>query len=238
VSSRALALALLGVAAVCAGLAASIISGYARDVRAQVGPLTPVLVARTTLPRAMRLTPGNISRYLVARRVPARFVPTRSLRRARDVVGLRSRLTIPAGSYLSEAMLADPSNSVARPRPKSLHSSRVVEVAVSGADALESALRPGASVDVLITSERGPNAPRTYLALQRIELADFRPGGAGDGSAGDGQKSVASLRVTLRQAVLLTAAENFARELRLVPRPPGENRRTPPAAVSAHDLHP
>jgi pilus assembly protein CpaB len=171
------------------------------------------------------------------RRVPAQFVPTRTLRLAQDIVGLRTRLTISAGSYLSESMLADPSDRVVRPRLERLHRTRVVEVAVAGANALESALHPGARVDVLITSERGPHAPRTYLALQRIELADFRPNGAGD-SADGGQKSVASLRVTLRQAVLLTAAENFARELRLVPRPPGEHGRIAPAAVTAHDLHP
>ncbi|MFL5826552.1 MAG: hypothetical protein ACJ76V_08525, partial [Thermoleophilaceae bacterium] len=37
--------------------------------------------------------------------------------------------------------------------------------------------------------------------------------------------SLATLRVTLRQAVFLTAAQSFARELRLLPRPPGERRR-------------
>jgi pilus assembly protein CpaB len=209
------------------------VSGYAHDVRAQVGPLAPVLVARTAVPRGRQLTPANIPRYLTARRVPARFVPTGSLRRVRDVVGLRSRVSIPAGSYLSRALLADRSEHVAR-RRDGLRDTRVVEVAVEGAGALQDALPPGARVDVLITSDRGPNAPRTYLALQRIELVGFKPSGTGE----DGAKAVAALRVTLRQAVLLTAAENFARELRLVPRPPGERRLLPPAAVSAGDLHP
>jgi pilus assembly protein CpaB len=180
----------------------------------------------------------NISRYLAARRVPVRFVPTGSLRLVRDVVGLRSRVTIPAGSYLSRALLADRSEQIARRRRTGLRDTRVVEVAVTGAGALEDALPPGDRVDVLITSDRGPNGPRTYLALQRIELVGFKPSGTGDGSDDDGAKAVASLRVTLRQAVLLTAAENFARELRLVPRPPGQESRLPPAAVSAGDLHP
>jgi pilus assembly protein CpaB len=113
----------------------------------------------------------------------------------------------------------------------------VVEVAVAGAAAFQGALRPGARVDVLITSERGPGTPRTYLALQRIELADFRPDEGGNAS-GERGESLAWLRVTLRQAVLLTAAQNFARELRLVPRASNENRRYPPATVSAGDLHP
>lgn len=236
-SRRSRAWALLGTAAVCAGLAASVVSGYARDVRAQVGPLTPVIVAQTKLPRGRLLTPANVSRYLAARRVPVQFVPPRSLRFARDVIGLRPRLTIPAGSYLSEGLLAGPSLGGARPPRDGLRGRRVVEVAVAGAAALESALRPGVLVDVLITSDRGPDAPRTYLGLQGIELAGFRPG-PGEGSAGEAQKSIVSLRVTLRQAVLLTAAENFARELRLVPRPTGEDDRVPPAAVSAQDLHP
>jgi pilus assembly protein CpaB len=145
---------------------------------------------------------------------------------------------IPAGSYLNEALLENQSEGVARRRQDGLHDTRVVEVAIEGAGELEDALPPGARVDVLITSDRGPNAPRTYLALQRIELVDFKPSGTSDGSGDDGAKAVASLRVTLRQAVLLTAAENFARELRLVPRPPGDARVLPPAAVSAGDLHP
>ena len=214
------------------------VSGYAHDVRAQVGPLTPVLVARTAIPRGRQITPANIPRYLAARRVPARFVPTGSLRLVRDVVGLRSRVMIPTDSYLSRAVLADRSEHAARWRQPGIRDTRVVEVAVTGAGALEDALSPAGRVDVLITSDRGPNAPRTYLALQRIELVAFRPSGTGGGSGDDGVKAVASLRVTLRQAVLLTAAENFARELRLVPRPPGDVSRLPPAAVSAGDLHP
>jgi pilus assembly protein CpaB len=237
VSRRARAIGLLGVAGVCAGLAASMVSGYAHDVRAQVGALAPVLVARTAVPRGTQFTPANIPRYLTARRVPARFVPAGSLRLVRDVVGLRSRVMIPAGSYLSRALLADRSEEAARPRQDALRDTRVVEVAVSGAGALEGALPPGVRVDVLITSDRGPKAPRTYLALQRIELVGFRPA-TSDGSGDDGAKAVASLQVTLRQAVLLAAAENFARELRLVPRPPNDARLLPPAAVSAGDLHP
>lgn len=236
-SRRSRALALLGMAAVCAGLASSIVNGYSQDVRAQVGPLTPVLVARAQVPQGKLFTPANVSKYLAARRVPVRFVPPRSLRFAGDAIGLRSLTPVPAGSYLSEAQLAGPSARVSS-RARSRRGGRVVEVAVAGVAALGDALRPGARVDVLITSERESDAPRTYLALQRVELADFRPGGAGDTAAGEGEESLASLRVSLRQAVLLTAAQNFARELRLVPRASGEDRRFSPMSVSADDLQP
>ena len=236
-SRRARALALLGMAAVCAGLAASIVNGYARDVRAQVGPLTPVLVARTQVPKGKRFTPANISRYLTARRVPVHFVPPRSYRFASDVVGLQSLTPIPSGSYLSEGQLVDGSDHRVSDTLKP-NGARVVEVSVAGATALESMLRPGDRVDVLITSERGPGPPRTYLALQRIEVAALRSAGIGNAPSGEGQETLVSLQVTLRQAVLLTAAENFARELRLIPRVSGEDRRVPPTVVSAQNLRP
>lgn len=237
-SRRSRSLALLGIAAVCAGLASSMVGGYARDVRAQVGPLASVLVARTQIPRGRTLTPANISRYLALRRIPARFIPPRALRFPADAVGLRSLVPIAAGSYLSAAELASPTGRDDASQPNRLHGRRVVEVTIAGAAAFQSALRPGARVDVLITSERGPGAPRTYLALQRIELADFRPAADGEAATGDDRESLAWLRVTLQQAVLLTAAQNFARELRLVPRAAGEDRRYPPSTASARDLHP
>ena len=60
-------------------------------------------------------------------------------------------------------------------------------------------------------------SPRTYLALQRLDLLDLRSWRGGPGREGPRADAMARLRVTLRQAVLLTAAGNFARELRLVP---------------------
>ena len=63
---------------------------------------------------------------------------------------------------------------------------------------------------------------RRFLALQDVELLDLR--GAGEATAADpgdegaaSAAAVATLRVTLRQAVYLTAAGNFAREVRLLP---------------------
>jgi pilus assembly protein CpaB len=123
-------------------------------------------------------------------------------------------------------------------RPES-DGERLVEVTVAGASALGDTLQPGARVDVLITSERGAGLPRTYVALQRVELVGFRAGSESLGNGGShSADGVAALRVTLRQAVLLTAAQNFARELRLVARPPGDESRVAETAVTAEQLRP
>ena len=46
----------------------------------------------------------------------------------------------------------------------------------------------------------------------------------------------ATLRVSLRQAVYLAAAENFGHEVRLVMRPPGDERRTGAFSVEEGEL--
>jgi pilus assembly protein CpaB len=232
---------MLGLSAVCAGLAVSLVKDYAQEVRAQIGPLVPVLVARSEIARGKTVTHANASHYIWERRVPSRFVPPGSFRSRAGAIGLKALVRIPAGAYLGQAELGETASHPAPRGSATTGGSRVVEVPVAGARSLEALLRPGVRVDVLVTSERGPGPPRTYLALQRIELADFRAEGDG-GSFGEGgapePDAVAALRVTLPQAVLLTAAQNFARELRLVPRPYKDERRISARAVAASDLHP
>jgi pilus assembly protein CpaB len=219
----------------------SLVNGYAGDVRAQVGPLVPVAVARVDVPRGKLVSPSNAPRLLAVRRVPERFVGAGSLRAPREAIGYRTAVRLPAGAYVGEAALALEGSSVGgREQPPRVAAARAVEVSVSGATGLADALRPGAVVDVLVTSDRGGGPPRTYLAVQRLDLLDVRPAAAdrvGESEAAEGS-TVAVLRVTLRQALLLTAAQNFARELRLVPRDPGDPRRFPRVAVTADELHP
>jgi pilus assembly protein CpaB len=226
---------MLGAAAVCAGLAVSAVNSYTNEVQAQVGPLVPVVVARTEIAKGKRLTPANARLYIAERHVPKRFVPPSALQLTSAALGYRALTTIRAGDYVSEASLGETGEA----RPAGLGrplDGRLVEVPVAGAGTVAPALRPGARVDVLITTDRGAATPRTYLALQRIELVDFA-GAADPAAATDGERNaLATLRVTLSQAVLLTAARNFARELRLVPRAEGDDRRVRPTTVAAGDL--
>jgi pilus assembly protein CpaB len=116
-------------------------------------------------------------------------------------------------------------------------------VGVSGGGMLE-ALAPGTRVDVVVSTEpgEGGGAGRTHVALVDVQLLALRgdPAGGAYGAAGDEASPVpgalATLRVTLRQAVYLTAADNFGREIRLLARPPGDRTRAAAAAVSAGDL--
>ena len=230
---RARGFALLGAAAACAGLAASSVSRYTNDVRAQVGPLVPVLLARGEIPAGTLFTPKRAAAMLEQRHVPARYAPAHAAGSASRVVGYRLAVALDRGDYVTDSALTAGDHASTGPGDEG----RAIEITVAGAGSLGNALRPGAHVDVLITTDRGNGSPRTYLALQDAELLGFAPASTHTGDA-ETAKATATLRVSLRQAVLLTAAQNFARELRLVPRSSGDRRRLGPVGVSASGLAP
>jgi pilus assembly protein CpaB len=221
VTRRARGVALLGAAAACAGLAASAVSRYTNDVRAQVGPLVPVVVAAQDVPPGRLITPQVAAASFERRHVPERYVPREAIRDLNSIIGNHAAVAIRTGDYVGGSNLSSAGRAGEGERSRG---GRVVELSVAGAGSFADALRPGVRVDVLITTDR-----RSYLALQNAELVSFAGGGA------EG-KAIASLRVSLRQAVLITAAESFARELRLVPRPEGDRARLGPVAVSASEL--
>jgi pilus assembly protein CpaB len=232
-------LLLLSVALACGGLAASQVAERERQVEERVGPLVPVLVAARDLPSGARVT----GRALAVRRVPARFVPPGAIGSAAEVAGARTAVPLGAGSYLTAGQLESAAGSGPGAAGSQLGpGERTVEVGVSGSGTL-GALAPGARVDVVVSTEPagGGGAGRTFVALADVQLLALRhdPAGGAYSEAGDeaspAPTALATLRVTVRQAVYLTAADNFGREIRLLDRPPGDRTRAA-AAVSAGDL--
>jgi pilus assembly protein CpaB len=214
---RRRALILLSLALACGGLAASQVSSRASAVEREVGPLVPVVAARQDIAAGTKLEAGQ----LTVREVPQRFVPPDTLASAGEAVGVRLQAAIPAGGYLTQEAIEKAGGAGGDPdtlRP----GERAVEVAAAGGEGL-AGTGPGGRVDVLITSEH-----RSFVALEDVQVLALRQGSEG--------KSLATLRVGLRQAVYLTAAQSFAREIRLLPRPEGERPAGRAASVSASDL--
>jgi pilus assembly protein CpaB len=229
---RRRALVLLALAIACGGLAASRVQTRERAVESAVGPLTPVVVTRADVQPGTRLKAAQ----LAVRQVPTRFAPRDGLVTPAQVIGQRAEGGLVAGAYVTQSALA-----AARPEPDAggtpiRRGERSAEVAVAGGEALGSA-PPGTRVDVVVTTE--PPGGRTFLALQDVELLSARPKSGGEGGAPSGASqatTIATLRVTLREAVFLTAAQSFAREIRLLARPPGDKRTARPLAVGAGGL--
>jgi pilus assembly protein CpaB len=76
-------------------------------------------------------------------------------------------------------------------------------------------------VDVVVTRDGGAaSAGRAVLAMEDVEVLAVAPAPGAD----DAEMTL-DLRVTLRQAVYLAAAQAFARDVRVLPRAAGDRRR-------------
>jgi pilus assembly protein CpaB len=210
--SRRRAAITLAVALLCGWLAASDVRSHERRIKAGLGPVVPALVARVDVKAGKRVGSSDVE----VRQLPARFLPPDALRSSADALGLRAAVPIPRGGYVTASALASPAGGGDAAASALAPGERAVDVAVSntGADELGG---PGARVDVLVTTGRDGGAGRTSLAMQDVQLLAAR-----QGAGQDSDKLIATLRVTVRQAVYLTAAQNFAQEVRLLPRPAGD----------------
>jgi pilus assembly protein CpaB len=229
---------LLSLALACGGLAASQVHTRAQAVEAEVGPLVPVVVARGDVSPRSRLR----AEQLAVRQVPERFVPRDAVVSPQQVVGQRVAGALAAGGYVTQGALASGADREAGGGGAPIRGGeRSMDVAVAGGEALAGA-GAGTRVDVLVTTEprSGGAAGRTYLALQDVELLGARAAAGSDAGGGGGAAAhattLATLRVTLREAVFLTAAQSFAREVRLLVRAPGDTRTARPLAVDGAGL--
>lgn len=211
---RAIGFGLLALLA--AALAAGLADGYGSSVARGYGALRPVVVAAADLPAHEPIDPERVSSALEVRRVPVRFVPPGALTSPGEALGLAPQVALPVGSYLLTTQLQPPRRS--RVTHSGLGGSRrPVEISVSGADALLAAgpVRSGTKVDVVVTSEpSGPGPGRTYIAATGVPLLALGPGPDGPGPGG---LSAATLGLNRDQALRLIAAENFARQMTLLP---------------------
>lgn len=233
-SRRRRAAALIGLALVLGTLAASDVAGREAALKRQLGPPVPVVVARADL------EPGDPldARRLGVRLVPQRYAPRIRYASTAALEGLTAAQAIPAGADLQRTMVDGGAEAGGAPVRRG---ERVAEIVAAGSPEL---IVPGGRVDVLVTREGGDGGGWTRLALQDAEVLAVRPVGGGDGDsggeAGDGAdaptKVAASLRVTLRQAMYLAAAQSFARELRLLPRAAGDRGRLRGGETVSADL--
>jgi pilus assembly protein CpaB len=209
---------LLGLALVLGGLAASDVARREAALRAQLGPAMEVVVARADLAAGRPVEASD----LAVRQVPARYAPTGAATVPETLIGQRLAASVERGDYVAAAMVASESD-VAGPPVR--RGERAAEVIALGARAL---VVPGARVDVLVTREGG--AAGTELALEDVEVLAARPAPAAARDEG-GERVAATLRVSVRDAVYLAAAQSFARELRLLPRAAGDDERAGPIVV-------
>jgi Flp pilus assembly protein CpaB len=224
VSRRARAVAFGCAALACACLAAAIAGGYRTDLQSELGPLRPVVVADGRVPADRPLRPADARRLLAVRRVPQRFAPPGALAAPDQAIGRAPAAPIPPGAYVLAAQLRQPSSGERHPRRQRLGAGRrPVEIAVTGAEALAATGGDptGSRVDVVVTTEPGPGggSGRTYVAAEDVRLLALAQSGSDGGGLGaaDSDAWHATLALTKNQALRLIQAQNFARQVRLIP---------------------
>jgi Flp pilus assembly protein CpaB len=221
VRRRARAIVLFAAAAACAVLAAAIADGYRSRASNQFGELGPVVVAAKELAAGRVLSPRAAERALETRRVPARFIPPGALESPEAAIGRVPASTVPAGAYLLDAQLQVPPPPGSA-TPKAGEGKSPVQIAVTGAEALAAGgAVEGSRVDVVVTEEpKTGSHGDTYVAASGVKLLALESGGAtaeGAEAPGPAPGWTATLAVTRSQALDLISAENFARQVRLLP---------------------
>jgi len=217
VSRRRRAVLLLALAVLLGGLAASDVAQREAALRDRLGPAVPVVVAREAIPAGAELTRGR----LAVRRVPARYSPAGAAAGTEPLLGARVAVPVAAGGVIAPELLR--AEAATRTGPPVRRGERVAELTAAGSPQL---VQPGGRVDVLVTRE-GPRdtGGATELALEDVEVLSAAPAGEEGSAEHPGPRVAAALRVTVRQAVYLAAAQSFAREVRLLPRPARDRRR-------------
>jgi pilus assembly protein CpaB len=143
--------------------------------------------------------------------MPARYAPPGGPVFAVGLAGHRLAVPVAKGAALAPEML------VSRPLAPEDGIERGQRAADVVATADPRAVVAGAHVDVVVTTDHA-----SRLALEDVEvLAAHALAPAEDKPP----RVTATLRVGVRQAVYLAAAQTFAREIRLLARAPGDHRR-------------
>lgn len=176
---------------------------------AQPGDGGWVVVARTPLAPGVLIDATTAREALVATPVPDGLELAGLLRAPQEALGRRTAVPVAAGEPVTQAALGGAPGIGPAPLASG---ERAVAVPLSAAAA---GLGAGARVDVVASTGEGLTGRTSVVVSDAEILATTVPDhGAEAGAGGE-----AMLRVSSRQALRLTAALNFAREVRLLVRP-------------------
>lgn len=176
------------------------------------GPDGWALVARAALPAGTTIDAERVDADLALVAVPSDLPLAGVIDHPSRAVGRRLAAHVGAGEVITEAALGGAPGSGPAPLAPG---QRAVAAPVSAAGGASVALAPGVRVDVVASTGEGLTG-RTAIVVPDAEVLVVSPAGP----AGEGGEVL--LRVSAEQALRVTAAFNFAREVRLLIRPPDE----------------
>jgi pilus assembly protein CpaB len=176
------------------------------------GPSARILIAAADLPVGARLEGANLVRPVTVPRAAA--LPGL----LRDVAEVRGRLLavpVASGEPISDAVLGGRPGRLPGPLARG---ERAVSVPLATAGGAAAALAPGVRVDVVAATGEGPRGQAAVV----VPDAEVLTTSIATGESGAGEGGSVLLRVRRAEALRLAAALDFARDVRLLPRPVAE----------------
>lgn len=202
-----------------AGLASVSVSQREAAVRGQITPKANIVIARKHLIAGKPVRANELEQ----RTLPARYLPLGTSETLDSFVGRQPAVDIPAGMDLTDRLFKQQEKPVDT-RARIRRGERIIDLIATG-PGQEELVMPGVKVDVLVSIEsRDSGAGNTKLVLANAEVVSARPVNETTNESTHtnltvGSRFAVSLRTTLAQAIYLANAQNFAREIRILPRP-------------------
>lgn len=170
-----------------------------------------VLVARTAVAAGTDLESAEGRRFLALAPVPEGLALGGLVRDPAQIAGRPLVVPLAPGEPLTDAALGGAPGTGPTPLAPG---ERAISVPAALAGVAATALRPGVRVDVVASTGEGLTG-RSRIVVANVEVLQVG-GASGDGAPVEGG---VLLRVSARQALGMTEALDFAREVRLVIRP-------------------
>jgi Flp pilus assembly protein CpaB len=184
---------------------------------ARSAPTTTVLVARVAIPAGTLLDAARAQELLALAAVPADLRLAGLLRDPRLVLGRRTAAPVAGGEPLTEAALGGAAGTGPAPLGPG---ERALAIPLQGPVGSAAGVVPGGRVDVVASAGDGAGGRSVVIASGAEVMAVNVDDQAVERGQGNGLS--VTLRVSLHTALRLSAALNFAREVRVLVRPPAE----------------
>ena len=175
-----------------------------------------VVIAAQALAPGLVIDTESVTTALSVAPVPASVSLAGTIHDPSEAIGRRIAVPVAAGEPITQAVLGGAPG--LGPEPLAV-GERAVAVPLSAAGGLAAGLTTATRVDVVASTGEGP-AGRTAMVVSDAEVLAVAEPASVDGQAVAGGEAL--LRVSSGQALRITAALNFAREVRLLVRPGDE----------------
>lgn len=218
--------ALLVVAAVGAGIVLVTLADYVGEVRSRVGPMTTVLELRSSAGVNQEITPDMVRPV----QVPRRWAPRTALSDPDSLVGNVAVADMPAGLRLQRGMLSPP--------PALEAGQRELTILVGADTGVAGRIQAGDYVDIAATFSGGQDEPpRSQILVPRARIVGLglpervtrrAPGRSDNAPPVTQERLPVTFALTPPQTLVVTYAESFANEVRLVLTRRGDRGTVPP----------